>query len=385
MKLTLFVNHACNLRCVYCYTGAKFNKPMPLDVAQAAIDLGLRETQARYLLLSFFGGEPMLEVELMELAVRYARRRTEEEGAQLFTAIATNGTLLDRRRLELLTRSRFQVQVSLDGCAAAQDATRRFRNGRSSYARIERNLRRLLEEGFDPRVVAVVDPANARYMAESFDSLTELGVRRIHFSPNYNGGWDDPSCERFEAALRELGDRLMARFRGGQDVRLDPLNGKIVTHLNRGYQKNDLCKFGQAEIAVSPRGYIYPCDRLVAEDSNVAIRIGDAFSGIDVARRDAMVGAKNEPDPECAACELRPRCMHWCGCANYETTGDVAQVSPIVCWFERCFIAEADRVANTMYAERDPVFIRRFYAPELPLPTPKADPSEEPDPRRETA
>ena len=75
---------------------------------------------------------------------------------------------------------------------------------------------------------------------------------------------------------------------------------------------------------------------------------------------------KHRPDDECAACELQPRCMYWCGCANYETTGDPAQVSPVVCWFERCFIAAADRVANTLFAEGDPTFLRRFYVPEAP-------------------
>jgi uncharacterized protein len=375
MKLTLFLNHRCNLRCTYCYTGRKFHRAMPADVARQAVEFGLAGADRGFMLISFFGGEPMLELELMEQAVAYARRRAAEEGKHLFLAIATNGTLLDDRRLDLLQRNEFQVQVSLDGGAEAQDATRRFRNGRSSYGRVERNLRRLLAEGFDVRVVAVIDPANAQHLGQGFDSLMDLGVRRIHYSPNYTGAWDDAACERFEAALQDLGDRFMARFRGGEDVRLDPLNGKVVTHLARGYKEKNLCQFGQQELAISPSGKIYPCDRLVCEDDNPDVCIGDLERGLDVARRDAMVGAKNRPDPECAACELQPRCMHWCGCANYETTGHVDQVAPIVCWFERCFIAEADRVANTLYAERNRTFIRRFYVPELSLDPAGADAS----------
>jgi uncharacterized protein len=369
MKLTLFVNHRCNLRCTYCYTGRKFHRPMPLSMAQRAIEFGLEEADRGFLLLSFFGGEPMLEIELMEQALDYARRRAEECDKRLFPAVATNGTLLDKRRLELLKRHEFQVQVSLDGCASAQDATRRFRNGRSSYQRIETNLKRLMAEGFDIRVVAVIDPANTDFLGESFDSLMEMGVRRIHFSPNYNGDWTEEACDRFEQALHELGERYIARFRACEDVRLDPLNGKVVTHLARGYKEKNLCQFGQKELAISPSGKIYPCDRLVCEDDNPAVCIGDLNrGGLDEVRRDTMVRAKNTPDPECAECELQPRCMHWCGCANYETTGDVAQVSPIVCWFERCFIAEADRVANIMYSEENPTFLRRFYVPEMPLP-----------------
>ncbi len=373
MKLTLFLNHRCNLRCIYCYTGRKFHRAMPLSVARQGVEFGLSEADRGFLLISFFGGEPMLEVELMEQAVAYARERAGQEGKHLFLALATNGTLLDDRRLKLLKDNDFQVQVSLDGGPEAQDATRRFRNGRSSFSRIEGNLRRLLDEGFDVRVVAVIDPANVAFLGRSFDDLMDLGVRRIHFSPNYSGDWDDAACERFEAALRDLGDRFVQRFRDHQDVRLDPLNGKVVTHLARGYKEKNLCQFGQKELAVSPSGKLYPCDRLVCEDDNAEVCIGDLDSGLDLVRRDAMVKAKNKPDPECATCELQPRCMHWCGCANYETTGRVDQVAPIVCWFERCFIGEADRVANTLYAEKNRTFLRRFYVPEMSLEEPKAD------------
>jgi uncharacterized protein len=210
----------------------------------------------------------------------------------------------------------------------------------------------------------VIDPANVAHLAASFDYLLDLGVHHIYFAPNYSGNWDDAACDRLERSLRELADRYVARFRAGQDVRLDPLNGKIVTHLNRGHRSGDLCKFGEKELAVAPSGRIYPCDRLVGEDEGT-VGIGDLETGIDEVKRDALVSRKNAPDAECAACPLQPRCTHWCGCANFETTGDVGRPSPALCWFQRCFIAEADRVANTLFEERNPVFMRRFYVPSL--------------------
>lgn len=369
MQLTLFVNHACNLRCTYCYTGRKFSRPMPFDVARRAVDLGLTLADQGFLLLTFFGGEPLLELDLLERTVRYARERGQALGVSLHPGVATNGTLLDARRLRLLHDERFMVQLSLDGGPEAQDATRRFRNGKSSFARVEATLKTLLAQGFDPRVLAVIDPGNVAFLGPGFDQLMDLGARRIHYSPNYNGPWDEAACRRFEQALDDLGDRYMRRLRAGQDLRLDPLNGKIVTHLNRGYQAHNLCQFGQKEITVAPSGRIYPCDRLVAEDRGGEICIGDLDNGIDIERRDALVQAKNTPDPECSACELKPRCMFWCGCANYETTGHVGRVSPVVCWFERCFLACADRIANTLFEERCPAFLRRFYMPEAQFPS----------------
>lgn len=372
MKLTLFVNHACNLRCTYCYTGEKFNRRMSLEVARKAVDFGFQQARLPAMQISFFGGEPMLELDFLEQVATFATERATERKARVLFAVATNGTLLDEPRLELLKRHKFHVQVSLDGGVAAQDATRPFKNGSSSFAKISDNLRTLIAEGFNPRVVAVVDPANVEFLADSYESIRALGVRQLQFSPNYTGDWDEAACERFEKALQELGDRFIADFRDHKDMRLDPLNGKIVTHLARGYQKNDLCKFGQEELAISPRGRIYPCDRLVCEDADDSdVCIGDLDSGLDVARRDALVAGKNAPDDECERCELRPRCMHWCGCANYETTGRVDRTAPVVCWFERCFIAEGDRVANILYGERNATFLRRFYVPEAKLPPPR--------------
>ena len=364
MKLTLSVNHRCNLRCSYCYTGEKFHRPMSLEVAQRAVDFGLDQADQGFLLLCFFGGEPLLELALMEQVTAYAKTQADDRGIRLSPSVATNGTLLDARRLRLLEQYRFAVQVSLDGCAPAHDATRPFHDGRPSHSRVARNLQRLLAAGFRPCVIAVIDPANVAHLGESFDYLLDLGAHHIYFAPNYSGNWDEAACDRLETALRDLADRYIARFRAGQDVRLDPLNGKVVTHLNRGHRPGDLCKFGEKELAVAPSGRIYPCDRLVGQDEGT-VSIGDLDAGIDEAKRDALVARKNKPDAECAACPLQPRCTHWCGCANFETTGDVGRPSPALCWFQRCFIAEADRVANILFAERNPTFIRRFYVPQL--------------------
>ena len=363
MKLSLVVNHACNLRCRYCYTGQKFQRPMPTAIAEKAIDLGLSEASGPLMQLAFFGGEPLLEPGLIEHAVRYAHVKAAERGIRVIPTVATNGTLLGKARLALLQRHRFGVQLSIDGGQRAHDATRPFRNGRSSFSRASKTLKLLLEAGFAVRVVAVIDPHNATYLAESFEALYALGVRHLHFAPNYGGAWDEAACERFETALQALGESYLARFRAGAATRLDPLAGKIVTHLSEGYEPRFICKFGQQELAVSPRGRIYPCDRLVGEDEDDRICLGQLEGGIDRHKQAALVARKNTPDSECSACALRRRCMHWCGCANYQTSSDVGSVAPIVCYFERAFIREADRIATTLYEEGNAAFLSRFYPP----------------------
>jgi radical SAM protein with 4Fe4S-binding SPASM domain len=115
------------------------------------------------------------------------------------------------------------------------------------------------------------------------------------------------------------------------------------------------------ELAVSPTGMLYPCERLVGTDDDPKVQIGDIVNGVDPKRRDALRDAKNIPPDECKGCALQDRCMFWCGCVNYATTGRVNGVSGTLCWMEQLFIRNADRVARTLYEEQNPVFLERYY------------------------
>jgi uncharacterized protein len=361
MKVTLVLNHACNLRCGYCYTGRKFDRPMSLEVAKRAIALGLDQVKQGWLLVAFFGGEPLLEPELLEAAVEETLARCAERKVKPYFTVSTNATLLSPKRVALLTRHKFNVQVSLDGGARSQDAMRRFANGRSSFARAAEGLQRVLAAGLTVKVVSVVDPGNVGHLSDGLEQLAGLGARAVHYSPNYLAAWSEQGRADFERALTDLGERHLQMYREGRAVHLDPLDGKIVTHLMPGASGRAACKFGVGDLAVAPSGRIYPCERLVGEDDREALCIGTAADGLDLAKIASLNPKRGEPRGECVGCELIDRCKRWCGCANFETTGDTGEVSPLVCWFEKRFIAEADRVAEALYAEENPQFLKRFY------------------------
>lgn len=276
--------------------------------------------------------------------------------------MTTNGTVLDDERVALLKRHGFRVKVSIDGGRAAQDANRRYANGRSSWDAVSAGLRRLLAAGVPTVVGAVIDPSNAHLLGESFDDLVGLGARHVTFAPNFTADWSEAARARLDQGLTALGDRYIAHLRAGRAVRVDPLVGKIITHLDRGAAARAICRFGVSELAVAPSGRLYPCDRMVNEDDDDAVCIGDLDRGIDFRKRDGLLAARREEPELCNGCELKSRCKRFCGCANYETTGDPGLVSPVVCAFEQAFIDEADRVGNVLYAEQNPLFLEQFYA-----------------------
>jgi uncharacterized protein len=356
MRVSLFLNHACNLRCAYCYNGRKFSRPMSWDIAERGVGLSLASEGPRH--VSFFGGEPLLEIDLMRRIIALGRERA---GRSIHFSVVTNATLLDARTLDELLGEGVNVAVSLDGGPEAQDITRRRNDGSSSWDAASTNARRLFVRRPWSKVIAVFDPRNVHLLAGSFDALLSLGARNISLNANYEGDWDSAALARFHVAFAQLGDRWVAAWKRGTPFSLNVLDSKILTHLKGGYAAVDRCDFGLREVCVSPAGRLYPCDRLVGEDTRDDVVIGDVWSGVDPIRRDALIARKHTLAQDCAECELARRCMNWCGCVNYATTGDVGGVSGLVCAFERRFIAEADRVAGVLFAEQNPGFLRRFY------------------------
>jgi uncharacterized protein len=255
--------------------------------------------------------------------------------------------------------------VSLDGDRIAHDAARRFADGTSSHQSAAQGVRRLIAAGLRPRVIAVVDPANVEYLPDSFEYVASLGTPDLTFAFNYSADWNEQACERLEAALRLLGERYLGALRQGRDVCLDPIDGKIASHVEREHRSVERCGFGLNEFAVAPSGRIYPCDRLVGEDRDDAVCLGDLERGLDDQRHRGLLAERKEIDPECQACELRPRCSHTCGCVNYETTRDLSRPPAVLCWIERRLIAESDRLGRILFEERAPLFLRRFYAAEV--------------------
>ena len=359
LYLRLSVTDRCNLRCVYCRPGAgdgagRPTVPLDDDELLALVDRVGRVASIGKLRLT--GGEPLCRPGLPRLVERL---RALLPGAQL--CLTTNGTLLTGARMEYLMEHGFHIGVSLDGARRAHDLFRRYPSGRSSHARVSKNLAAAVKRYPPLEVIAVVDPASGDWIDESFEYIFDLGVRDLTFNMNYEGDWTDEACDTFEAAVERLGDAYLARYRQGHDFTCNPIDAKIITRLKEGYSCADQCDFGCEEIAISPTGQMYPCERLVGMDDDPKVQIGDIWDGVDPKRRDALRNAKNVTPTQCIECVLNARCMYWCGCVNYATTGRVDGVTGTLCWNEQLFIKTADRVASALYKEQNPVFLEKYY------------------------
>ena len=208
MRLTLFLDHACNLACTYCYNGEKFKNPMTMDTARKAVDLVLA-MDSPLAQVGFFGGEPMLHFDLIKEIARYVEHRTHAMAQKVKLVLTTNGTLLDQESLEWMKQHYFHLGVSIDGNAAAHTACRRYVNERSSHAEVEAGIKRALALPLPLKTISVVDPLNVEHMADSLEYMVGLGIRNMSFNLNYEANWDETNREAFKEAFAAFTDRYI--------------------------------------------------------------------------------------------------------------------------------------------------------------------------------
>ncbi len=363
MELTLVVDHACNLRCSYCYAGQKRSRPMTQEIARAAVEFALRRDPSG-LELGFFGGEPLLGMALIEELTDYSQRRLSEcsPGATLVVHLNTNASLVDERVVRYVRGCpSINAFVSLDGPASVHDRHRRDAKNKGSYAATRQGLLKLADAGARMVAAAVINPDTAPELGAVVEEFATLPLVRAHITCNLRANWDEPALAGFRQGLSDATRVWAEHFRSGQQLVLEPFTTKILSHLHGAMPCFRRCQLGQHELVVAPSGHFYACGEMVGDDQDERLILGDVSSGMALDKLAAMAAQKNRIEVTCAPCALRERCSSSCGCKHLALTGNLGQVTDVFCDLEEAIIDAADRIAETLHAERCEAFLDLFY------------------------
>ncbi|GAA4653024.1 Cys-rich peptide radical SAM maturase CcpM [Anaerocolumna aminovalerica] len=324
--LTLQVTQNCNLRCSYCvYSGNYKNRThsnlrMSFDVAKKAIDyLFEHSINLEKVSIGFYGGEPLLEFELIKKCVRYVNENYE--GKKVLFNITCNGTLLTEEVVEFLYQNSFSIMISLDGPKQIHDRCRKFVNGQGSYETIISRLEYIKREYPDFyrkfSVSTVISPQyDLACIKEYFDtdSAVEFLNARISYQ-NDNGIIEDLSYdesfliinrhETFKVFLSMLNliDKskaskifcIRAAYLKRQYKYLKP-----IKYLPQKCHPGGPCIVGSKRLFVNTDGYLYPCER-VSEDSEI-MRIGSLSEGIDIEKAKYLTNIGAITKERCSQC-----------------------------------------------------------------------------------
>lgn len=333
--LTLVVNHACNLRCTYCYTGEKFRRPLPRATGQKAIDRAIQSLLPGGMLeLAFFGGEPLIEAEMILELVAYARSAAARHEVELALNMTTNGTLDSPAAWDVMLLPEMQLAISHDGLPGVHDRHRVAIDGQPSSPKVYRTMDRLLQAGKEFCVVMVVRPDNVEDLPLGMEWLYEQGVRRFAPSLDLWSVWTRTDGERLQQAIGRTADFWLERL---PDCGVSWFDEKAARLAMIPLRESSRCGFGVGEIAVTPRGNLYPCERLIgADEPENPMRLpGDVFDGNDFLLYQT---AKGKSAAECSQCALQSLCSTSCRCSNFLRTGDITRPDGLLClWDQACY------------------------------------------------
>jgi len=364
MELCLVVDHDCNLRCRYCYTGRKRRQPMSEDVTRRAVALALAR-DSEWLSVSLFGGEPLLDPGRLQAIERITQEELAARHLELSPRwlLDTNGTLLDDAALAWLAPPRpARVFVSLDGPAWVHDRLRVDAHGQGTHARALTGVHRLRARGIACELVAVIDPHNVAELGESLSFLLELGAERVTLQPNLRGEWPDAAIDAIERGVDAAARVWAEAFRRGASPIVEPFHRKVLSHLLGGAPCPARCQIATSELAVAPSGRLYPCAEMVGEDvAGGDLVIGSVFEGVDEARVLALRQRARVREPACDACDHRRRCQHDCACRQLASGGGLGRIGGVLCELEAAFINATDRASEALYAEGCRAFVDLYY------------------------
>jgi uncharacterized protein len=334
---------------------------MSLATAKRSVDFIFHHAPAgSNIEIGFFGGEPLLEFPLLQNITDLVESHPSYDPARVNLTITTNGTIFSEAIATFLEAHAFKVCVSCDGPAHVQNLFRRTSAGKDTALLVENTLIAARQSLSRVLVNAVYHPQTFRYLPETLDYLSGLGLRQIFLNPDYSAGWTPLEAEALPTVYRAVADRYIAWYLNRDPHFVSLIDTKIAVLIRGGYDPLERCQMGTGELAITPDGGLYPCERLIGSGTDGAYRIGSVENGLDLSRLACRSAPGGPLNPECNDCSIKDCCMNWCGCSNAFMTGYYNRVGPFLCASERAANQTALDVFTTLERQLGPVFLHHL-------------------------
>ncbi|MCI9218706.1 MAG: thioether cross-link-forming SCIFF peptide maturase [Lachnospiraceae bacterium] len=341
--LCLHIAHDCNLACKYCFAeeGEYHGRRalMSLEVGKAALDFLVANSGNRVNLeVDFFGGEPLMNWQVVKELVAYGRSLEAPHNKKFRFTLTTNGVLLNDEVMEFADREMANIVLSIDGRREIHDKMRPFRGGQGSYDLIVPKFRKVAESRGQERYY--VRGTFTRYnldFSRDVLHLADLGFRQISVEPVVAGPEDDYAIREEDLpTLREEYDKLAAemikRKKEGKGFNffhfmIDLEGGPCVAKRLSG------CGSGTEYLAVTPWGDLYPCHQFVGNEDFLMGNVEEGVLRTDI--RDEFKGCNVYAKEKCRKCFAKFYCSGGCAANAYNFHGNINEAYDVGCELER--------------------------------------------------
>lgn len=353
-SIDILISEDCNLACKYCFVrnGHYRGKSalMKSDVGEKTIDFLIQKSgDKKDLFICFFGGEPLVNFEVLGNIVVYALEEGKKYEKFFHFSLTTNGTLISDEIVEFIDKHKITVLVSIDGDMHSHNQNRPLSGGGDSYSKIVNNLKKLDQRNISYSARATVTSFTKNKIAENYAHLISLGFKRIHFenalAPKgkvfINNKKD---IEEIKKQYSCISRKINKTIKSGQPYNIEtfpfPLQ-RIITKETKLYS----CTAGKGYISVDVNGDIYLCHRLVGERSFYS---GNVIEDTYNAKWSEIIrnGMSVENRKKCRKCWARYICGGGCYEINYNFNKDISLSPQIYCQLMKHSI----KLALTIYA-----------------------------------
>lgn len=340
--MCLHVAHDCNMACKYCFgdTGAFMGERtlLSLETGKKAIDFLLDSSGSRRNLeIDFFGGEPLMNFDVVKELVAYGRKREKKYGKNIRFTITTNGLLLDEEKSDFINEHMDNVILSIDGRPAVNDAMRKTVNDKGTYEAVIGNMKSFAEKRDGTYYVRGTFTKNNLDFSEDIKHLADLGFRNISVEPvvtdiSKSYALTDGDVEKICAEYDRLADMYLEYEKDGREFsffhfNIDLTQGPCVIKRISG------CGAGTEYVAVSPEGDIYPCHQFVGDDKYKIGNVNDEEFTNHLYEQFNSVHIYNKE--KCQKCWAKFYCSGGCHANAIHQNEDINEPYELGCILER--------------------------------------------------
>lgn len=341
--ICLHVAHDCNLKCKYCFAGEGeyhgHRGLMSLEVAKKSIDFIIENSKHRKNIeVDFFGGEPLMNWEVVKGTVEYAKEREKETGKNFRFTMTTNGVLLNDEIIDYLNENMYNVVLSLDGRKEINDLMRPTANGKSSYDVILPKFKRLVEKrGNKQYYIRGTFTHNNLDFMEDVKHVNDQGFDEVSVEPVVAPHEMDYAIKEEDIATlcaeyEKLAKYMLEKTKKGEGFNffhfmIDLEGGPCIHKRLAG------CGSGTEYLAVTPEGDLFPCHQFVGLDE---FKMGTVFEGVqNHEMRGKFEKCNVYSKDECKSCWAKFYCSGGCAANSYNFHGDIHHVYEIGCELQK--------------------------------------------------
>lgn len=341
--LCMHIAHDCNLACKYCFAeeGEYHGKRelMSFETGKKALDYLVQNSGNRVNLeVDFFGGEPLMNWDVVKQLVQYGRFIEEANNKKFRFTLTTNGVLLNDEVQDFLNKEMGNVVISLDGRKEVNDNMRPFRNGKGSYDLIVPKFQKLAESRDQNNyyIRGTFTRENLDF-SEDVKHFADLGFKQISIEPVV-GPEEDPYSIREQdlpQILEEydkLADEYIKRHKEGNGFTffhfmIDLSGGPCV------YKRLSGCGSGTEYLAVTPGGDLYPCHQFVGDEDYLLGNVDEGIVNPDIVEKFANCNVYSKE--KCKNCFAKYYCSGGCAANAYKQNGSINTTYDIGCEMEK--------------------------------------------------